>query len=609
MNFMKRLFISLAAGIGLILMTGSCEEELVTIGDSLVGEEPFTSGKVFYDVYAFNRNIEAVPTNQLPVYQLGVFSDPIYGRTEGGITTQLSLVSTSGIQFFGRYTQLREETDPDIPNENETITEVILYLPYFQKQGADNDLDGVINSLDADPEDPNSDSDGDGLTDLEEQSRGTDPLNPDTDGDGIGDAEDEVTPLNIFPQRRALDSIYGNREAQFNFEVTRSSYFLRDLDPNSGFQQEEPYYSNQSFGPEFYADELYEGILEISDEEILIFDEDDPETEEDESLLVVERIQPGIRVALDPEFFQTNLLDKEGDAELLSDANFKDFIRGLHLSLTPTDDDVMILFDLTNARLSVEYVYDAYEGEDVSKVEATQELRLLSGGGNQFIQGNAVNSLQSEAYPGEITETFTTGVNRPEDNVSRIYLKGGAGTYAEIELFDLLGGGEAINEIKQKNWVINEASLVFYVDRERLDAAGVTYEPPRLNLYNAETNQPLYNLRTETNFEDSPLGVFLNYGGLLERSGGKGVKYKVRITEHINNIILRDSANATLGLTLTADIRVAGVSDVLLPDNTEKELPVGGGITPMGTVLYGSNVDEADPNRLRLEIYYTEINP
>ena len=47
---MKRLFISLAAGIGLILMTGSCEEELVTIGDSLVGEEPFTSGKVFYDL-------------------------------------------------------------------------------------------------------------------------------------------------------------------------------------------------------------------------------------------------------------------------------------------------------------------------------------------------------------------------------------------------------------------------------------------------------------------------------------------------------------------------------------------------------------------------------
>ena len=606
---MKRFLFSLATGIGLIVLAGSCEEELVTIGDSLVGEEPFANGVAVYDVFAFNKNIGAVPTNQVPVYQLGVFNDPIYGRTEGGITSQVSLVSTSGVQFFGRFTQFREETDPDIPDENETITEVILYLPYFQKQNADQDLDGVIDSLDADPEDPSSDSDGDGLTDLEEQSRGTDPLNPDTDGDGIGDAEDEVTPLNIFPQRRELDSIYGNRDGQFNFNVTRSTYFLRDLDPNSGFQQAEPYYSNQTFGPEFYGEELYDGVLEVSDEEILIFDEDDPDTEEDESLLVVERIQPGIRVALDPEFFQTNFLDKEGDPELLSDANFKEYFRGLHLSLAPEDDDLMILFDLTSARLSVEYVYDSFEGEDVNKVEATQELRLLSGGGNQLIQGNAVNTLQSEAYPAEITESFAPDENRPEDNAARIYLKGGAGTYAELELFDLLGGGEAINEIKQNNWVINEASLVFYVDRERLDASGVAYEPPRVNLYNAETNEPLYNIRTETNVEDTPLGVFLNFGGLLERSGGKGTKYTVRITEHINNIILRDSANATLGLTLTADIRVNGQSDVLLPDNSEKELPVGGGISPLGTVLYGSNVDEADPNRLRLEIYYTEIDP
>ncbi len=606
---MKRFLFSLATGISLIVLAGSCEEELVTIGDSLVGEEPFANGVAVYDVFAFNKNIEAVPTNQLPVYQLGVFQDPIYGRSEGGITSQVSLVSSSGLQFFGRFTQEREETDPDIPDENETITEVILYLPYFQNPNADQDLDGVIDSLDADPEDPNSDSDGDGLTDLEEQSRGTDPLNPDTDGDGIGDAEDEETPINIFPVRRELDSIYGDRNTEFNFNVTRSTYFLRDLDPDSGFQQAEPYYSNQTFGPEFYGEELFDGVLEISDEEILIFDEDDPDTEEDESLLVAERIQPGIRVALDPDFFQQNLLDKEGDPELLSDANFKEFFRGLHLALTPANDNLMVLFDLTRAQLSVNYVYDTYEGEEVNQVESSQEIRLLTGGGNQLIQGNAVNTLQNDPYPADISDSFTTGDNSPEDNASRIYLKGAAGTYAEIELFDLMGGGDAINEIKQNNWVINEASLVFYVDRDRLDAAGVAEEPPRVNLYNAETNEPLYNIRTETNIEDNPLGVFLNFGGLLERSGGKGVQYKVRITEHINNIILRDSANATLGLTLTADIRQNGISDILLPDGSEEELPVGGGITPLGTVLYGSNVDAADPNRLRLEIYYTEIDP
>lgn len=172
-----------------------------------------------------------------------------------------------------------------------------------------------------------------------------------------------------------------------------------------------------------------------------------------------------------------------------------------------------------------------------------------------------------------------------------------------------MGGGEAINEIRQNNWLINEANLIFYVDRERLDAAGTTNEPPRLYLYNAETNTPLFNISTETNVDDSPLGVFLNYDGRLDMALGKGVKYTVRITEYLNNIIQRDSVNATLGLSLTADIRLRGTTEVLLPDDSPKDFPVGNGFTPLSTVLIGSNVDADDPKRLRLEISYTEIDP
>ena len=104
-------------------------------------------------------------------------------------------------------------------------------------------------------------------------------------------------------------------------------------------------------------------------------------------------------------------------------------------------------------------------------------------------------------------------------------------------------------------------------------------------------------------------GVFLNYDGILDEALGRGVKYTVRITEYLNNIIQRDSVNATLGLTLTADIRLRGNADALLPDGSPKELPVGNGFTPLSTVLIGSNVDPDDPKRLRLEISYTEINP
>ena len=145
------------------------------------------------------------------------------------------------------------------------------------------------------------------------------------------------------------------------------------------------------------------------------------------------------------------------------------------------------------------------------------------------------------------------------------------------------------------------------MDRERLDAAGGIVEPPRLYLYNAETNQPLYNILTETNLADNPFGIFLNYDGFLEESSGQGIKYTVRITEHINNIVIRDSANATLGLTITPDLRISGVNNVLLPDNSEVPLPASNAISPLGTVLIGSNVAADDPKRLRLELFYTEI--
>ncbi len=607
---MKRLFLYLLAGLGFLVIGVSCQEDPVTIGDGIVGQEPFVNGKATFDVFAFNKNVGTIPTNQSPIYQLGVFDDPIYGDTEGIITTQLSLVSSGGIQFFGRFTEEREKNNPDVPEENETVTNVVLYLPYFQNANADQDLDGVIDSLDADPNDPTSDTDGDGLTDADETSRGSDPLNPDTDGDGIGDAEDDVTADNIFPVRRELDSIYGDRDAEFNFKVTRSTYFMRDLNPDSGFQEEEPYYSNQNFSEEFASDILYEGILKISDEEILFFQEDDPDTEEDESLLVEERVQPGIRVELDPEYFQENFIDLEGSSELLSDANFKEYFRGLHLTLNPIGSEVMILFDISQARLTINYTYEATDGDDIEIIEDEEVLRLLGGGGTQPLQNNAVNTLTSESYPSEVTDAFASEANLPEENASRIYLKGGAGTFAEIELFDLMGGGEVINEIRQNNWLINEANLVFYVDRERLDAAGIKEEPPRLYLYNAETNTPLFNISTETNVDNNnPLGVFLNYDGRLDEALGKGVKYTVRITEYLNNIIQRDSVNATLGLSLTADIRLRGNADALLPDGSPKELPVGNGFTPLSTVLIGSNVDPDDPKRLRLEISYTEINP
>ena len=56
-------------------------------------------------------------------------------------------------------------------------------------EAEDTDSDGVGNNADLD-------DDNDGLTDADEATYGTDPLNPDTDGDGVSDADEVAAGTN-----------------------------------------------------------------------------------------------------------------------------------------------------------------------------------------------------------------------------------------------------------------------------------------------------------------------------------------------------------------------------------------------------------------------------
>jgi hypothetical protein len=605
--FLKLVFSAIAVLV-LLINLASCDEDLTTIGDGVIGGEPFRTDKAVYDVYAFNRKINAVETNKLPLYQLGIYNDPLFGNTEASITSQLRLQGGTGNPTFGLFSQQKEDNSVTNPSEtaieeNETVKEVILYIPYLQNPNGDRDLDGVPDTFDSDPDDPDSDSDGDGLTDNEERTLGTNPLNDDTDGDGIKDGNDTEITVNRYPKKVDLDSIYGNREAPFNFKVERSTYFLRNLDPDTGFLESQEYYSTQEFSPDFVSDVLFDGQILISDEETLIFPEDDPDTDADESLDEPERIQPGIQVALDPDFFQQNILDKEGQSVLLSQANFSDFLRGLHLSVSSATDDMLLILDITDATITITYEYDKQQDDEIIKEEAEYQLTLISRDLSfGTINGNSVNTLINAPFPPEITDDMDTN-----QNAERLYLKGGSGSYAEIELFEENNGEDIINQIKTKKWIINEANLIFYVDREALDMAGIINEPPTLYLFNTETSRPIYDLSVISD-PDVRNRININYDGSLEKENNKGVRYKLKITNYINDIIIRDSTNATLGLSVSADLAISASKNAVL-DMKETDLPVGASITPLGTVLYGSNLTMSEEDmQLKLEIFYTETN-
>ncbi|WP_067036693.1 DUF4270 family protein [Allomuricauda sp. CP2A] len=609
MKFSRMIKVSALVGT-LFLMIASCEDELDTIGEGVVGGEPFTTGKVVYDVFAFNKGVAAVQTNRLPLYQLGTFNDPVYGKRKASIITQVTLPSSEPI--FGDYSQTTEDNadsdddDATVP-ENETVKEVYLYIPFQNPPSVtlDSDGDGVENELDFDPYDPTSDTDGDGVTDIEEKNIGSNPLDADEDGTG-----DDFVP-NIYPRTFDLDSIYGDRTESFEIKVSRSNYFLRDLDPGTNFEERQRYFSNQDFSS-FIGEELTkegEKTVIIDNQEMLTFAEDDPDTDIKENETVVEsRLAPGIRVKLNEAFFQENILDKEGQSELLSQSNFANFFRGIHIAAGDSDsEELMFLLDLTEANITITYTYQDYNSADgeVETAERDYTLNLMSLSNNTLI-GNAVNIFEEDPLSPDIASELDNG-----NNASRIYVKG-AKTLAEIRLFEetLNGGGEIINQIKANNWIINEANLVFYVDQGALGEGDDVVEPPRLYLYNAETNRPLYNLATENNANEGPLGLFLNYDGIIEKEGDRGIKYTIRITEHLNNIVVRDSTNASLGLTLTSNIDIVNVQEGMRSsDNQAINVPVMSSVSPLGTILYGSNVDPANEDKkLKLEIYYTEAN-
>lgn len=605
MTFLSRFkFPALAGFFLVVVMLGSCEEDLTTIGAQVVGDSPFTTNKQVFDVFAYNKKIEAVRTNKLPIYQLGIFNDPVYGKTEARITTQLTLAS--GNPIFGGLSQEGEDSaaadsdDTTVP-DNEQVKEVYLYIPYLSQAEAlrDSDGDGVDDAFDVDSEDPASDSDGDGITDSQERANGTDPLSSVND-----------TIQNNFAKRINIDSVYVNGKSlpenldgtshTFSLKVESSTYYLRNLDPNTNFQQSQEYFSNKEFAPTFVGDVLATEDVVISDMEMLLTPEDSETTEDiDESLTKI-HLAPGIRIPLNNSFFQENILDKEGSSELLSQANFGEFLRGIHLSVASIDEDIMLLLDLTSANITITYEYDSYNSTDgeVEKNERDYVLGLLRNTSG-VITGNAVNTFVNDAYSPEILSSMDT----PE-NASRLYLKGGAGSFSQIRLFhENKDNAEGIiNQIRVNNWIVNEANLVFYVD----DTSPLAEEPLRLYMYKAGTNEPLIDYATETSSSETLQGLYLNYGGILDDSGTGAKKYTVRITDYINDLVLRDSTNVDLGLTITPDISRTVENNAMLANDTEDDIPAASTLTPLGTVLYGSTESTPSDNKLKLEISYTK---
>ena len=84
------------------------------------------------------------------------------------------------------------------------------------------------------------------MSDIVEFQLGLNPLSADSDGDGILDHNDDDN-QNYDSENRvyAIDSIYGNRNSEFDLQVYELTYYLNNLDPKDNFESAQIYYSNR----------------------------------------------------------------------------------------------------------------------------------------------------------------------------------------------------------------------------------------------------------------------------------------------------------------------------------------------------------------------------
>ena len=155
--------------------------------------------------------------------------------------------------------------------------------------------------------------------------------------------------------------------------------------------------------------------------------------------------------------------------------------------------------------------------------------------------------------------------------------------------------------------LINEAHLVIYEDDNVLstedDNGDLYHKYDRIYAYDIKNNITTIDYQIDPIESNEALSSKLFSLGQREESTGK---YKIRITEHLNNIIQNDSTNYQIGLVLSNNVNVTSSSRILNSTDDVTAVPTASIISPRGTILNGSNAMD-DNKKLKLKVFFTEL--
>ena len=541
-----------------IILIYSCDKEFASIDSDVISAENainFNTSSIDYPIVASNLRLNPVKSNNLPSFMLGYNNNPFYGESKASFLGQV--VPAEFSPSFG---------------ENVVLDSVVLTIPYYSR-GVDTDDDGNISY--------------------------------------------------------EIDSVYGNTATKLY--VYKSNFYLRDFNPSGDFSDSQNYYSNGALSnsesinqSEIEAELLYEsGIIGDGSDDFIPSSERIDLTSLDSlgESYVVSSIAPAVRLKLNnpnDNFWQSLFFENEGNPELINPNTFKEFFRGLYIKADGVNSEgsmMLLNFASSNTKLTIHYTSETSTDSDTDSGGTSTETITSQ---NEYVLNftdNLVNIYENN-FQVDVSNSNTV------EGDERIYLKGGEGYMSTVDLF---GGdiqddnGEMVNafdhfknsfydqENEIANKIINEAYIEFFVDQTQ----DIGSEPDRIYLYNFEQNTALIDYFLDQSVSSTTINAKINHLEPLTRDGdsitGEGVKYKIRITEHLNNLILRDSTNAKLALVVTSNVGSIDNFSILNSGEEERDFPSGAILTPKGTVLHGSQSEDLD-KRPRIKIYYTDPN-
>lgn len=566
-NFFLKAFIACI----IIILSASCDRDINEIGSGVIGDDHYGLNVFNSDVVAYNQSLGAVQTNDLPVNQFGIYNNPVFGKTTASFVSQVALGATNPT-FYGD----PSETDVSSPNYIK-IDSVYLYVPYFSTL-----------------------------------------KNTDTN---TGDSTYE------------LDSIQGS--GKIKLSIYESTKMLEDYDASTGFQKPQNYYSNQQSVFDTYnvgfrlnndntnaydhtvtsPDYSQNDQFEFNPSQIKFYKNGTDGNPDYSS--VRSRLAPGLFVNLDKNFFKEKII-KAPSTKLFNNNIFKEYFRGLFFKVEPaagaSSQGTLAMMNFSRGYITIIYK-ERTSATDVTPVRREMTINL---------SGHTVNLLDNDNnYPGYVTPNTTLGDHN-------LFLKGGNGSMAVIDLFkgEKNRDNTQLNKMRSEKWLINEANLTFYIDKNAMANAS---EPNRIYLYDLTNKRPLVDLFTDATTSSTTKFNKQIYGGILSDENSKivnkennerGTKYKIRLTNYIRSLvknggntdITKDSTNVRLGLVVTENVSVTTNAALLSPFTTTsvvgshqtKYVPVMSVVNPLGTILYGSNPSVPVDKRLKLEIFYTK---